>query len=197
MPLLLEPVGLRGSTLQARAVDRRMVPRVPRSQGAGRAAARALRRRAHAAAGSGRAGPHRAWPGAVYVVDQLGLPALPGAAGGPEGRRARPRADQRPGRRRRGGASPRARLGTALETVWVLPDYHEQFPKPCMGGWARAYMTVTPAGEVWPWHAAGRITTLTFENVRDHPLEWIWEHSETFNRFRGESWMPEPCRSCP
>src|SRR5207248_2710739 len=91
----------------------------------------------------------------------------------------------------------RARLGTALEIVWVLPDYHEQFPKPCMGGWARAYMTVTPAGEVWPCHAAGRITTLTFENVRDHPLDWIWEHSEAFNRFRGDAWMPEPCRSCP
>src|SRR5207249_1701135 len=91
----------------------------------------------------------------------------------------------------------RARLGTALEIVWVLPDYHEQFPKPCMGGWARAYMTVTPAGEVWPCHAAGRITTLKFENVRDHPLDWIWEHSEAFNRFRGDAWMPEPCRSCP
>src|SRR5207249_4375588 len=49
----------------------------------------------------------------------------------------------------------RARLGTKLEIVWVLPDYHEQYPKPCMGGWARAYMTVTPAGEVWPCHAAG------------------------------------------
>jgi len=91
----------------------------------------------------------------------------------------------------------RARLGTRLEIVWVLPDYHEQFPKPCMGGWARAYMTVTPGGEVWPCHAAGRITTLTFENVRDRPLEWIWYESEAFNRFRGESWMPEPCRSCP
>src|SRR5438874_148939 len=91
----------------------------------------------------------------------------------------------------------RARLGTTLEIVWVLPDYHEQFPKPCMGGWARAYMTVTPAGEVWPCHAAGRITTLTFDNVRDHPLDWIWEHSDAFTRFRGDAWMPEPCRSCP
>src|SRR5438034_623208 len=68
----------------------------------------------------------------------------------------------------------RARLGTTLEIVWVLPDYHEQFPKPCMGGWARAYMTVTPGGEVWPCDAAGRITTLTFDNVRDRPLDWIW-----------------------
>ncbi len=91
----------------------------------------------------------------------------------------------------------RARLGTRLEIVWVLPDYHEQYPKPCMGGWARAYMTVTPAGEVWPCHAAGRITTLRFENVRDHPLQWIWEHSDAFTRFRGDAWMPEPCRSCP
>jgi len=91
----------------------------------------------------------------------------------------------------------RARLGTTLEIVWVLPDYHEQYPKPCMGGWARAYMTVTPAGEVWPCHAAGRITTLTFENVRDKSLAWIWEHSDAFQRFRGDAWMPEPCRSCP
>jgi len=91
----------------------------------------------------------------------------------------------------------RARLGTRLEIVWVLPDYHEQFPKPCMGGWARAYMTVTPGGEVWPCHAAGRMTTLTFDNVRDRPLDWIWHQSDAFNRFRGEAWMPEPCRSCP
>lgn len=91
----------------------------------------------------------------------------------------------------------RARLGNKLEIVWVLPDYHEEFPKPCMGGWARAYMTVTPAGEVWPCHAAGRITTLQFENVRDRSLEWIWYQSESFQRFRGYDWMPEPCRSCP
>lgn len=91
----------------------------------------------------------------------------------------------------------RARLGNKLEIVWVLPDYHEEFPKPCMGGWARTYMTVTPAGEVWPCHAAGRITTLQFENVRDRSLEWIWYQSESFQRFRGYDWMPEPCRSCP
>ncbi len=91
----------------------------------------------------------------------------------------------------------RARLGNKLEIVWVLPDYHEQFPKPCVGGWGRAYMTVTPAGEVWPCHAAGRIISLKFANVRDHPLAWIWYHSDAFNRFRGDAWMPEPCRSCP
>jgi pyrroloquinoline quinone biosynthesis protein E len=58
-------------------------------------------------------------------------------------------------------------------------------------------MTVTPGGEVWPCHAAGRITTLRFETVRERPLEWIWYHSDAFNKFRGDAWMPEPCRSCP
>ena len=91
----------------------------------------------------------------------------------------------------------RARLGTKLEILWVLPDYHERYPKPCMGGWGRAYMTVTPAGEVWPCHAAGRITTLRFASVRERPLEWIWNESDAFTRFRGDAWMPEPCRSCP
>jgi pyrroloquinoline quinone biosynthesis protein E len=90
----------------------------------------------------------------------------------------------------------RQRLGRRLEIVWVLPDYHEEFPKPCMGGWGNAYMTVTPAGEVWPCHAAGRIKTLRFANVRDRSLEWIWNESDAFTRFRGNAWMPEPCRSC-
>ncbi|HUL03664.1 MAG TPA: pyrroloquinoline quinone biosynthesis protein PqqE [Gemmatimonadales bacterium] len=90
----------------------------------------------------------------------------------------------------------RARLGNRLEIVWVLPDYYEEFPKPCMGGWGRAYMTVTPAGEVWPCQAAGSITTLEFANVREHSLEWIWNESDAFQRFRGDAWMREPCRSC-
>src|SRR3989449_7385376 len=34
-----------------------------------------------------------------------------------------------------------------------------------------------------------------FANVRDHPLEWIWNESDAFTRFRGDAWMPEPCRS--
>jgi pyrroloquinoline quinone biosynthesis protein E len=38
---------------------------------------------------------------------------------------------------------------------------------------------------------------LRFENVRESPLDWIWRESESFNRFRGTEWMPEPCRSCP
>jgi pyrroloquinoline quinone biosynthesis protein E len=37
---------------------------------------------------------------------------------------------------------------------------------------------------------------MTFENVREQTLEFVWQHSSSFQRFRGEEWMPEPCRSC-
>jgi len=32
--------------------------------------------------------------------------------------------------------------------------------------------------------------------VREKGLEWIWNESSSFRRFRGEEWMAEPCRSC-
>jgi pyrroloquinoline quinone biosynthesis protein E len=32
--------------------------------------------------------------------------------------------------------------------------------------------------------------------VREHSLMFAWHESEAFGRFRGEAWMPEPCRSC-
>src|SRR5262249_22017238 len=35
-----------------------------------------------------------------------------------------------------------------------------------------------------------------FDNVKDRPLAEIWKDSDGFNAFRGEGWMPEPCRSC-
>jgi hypothetical protein len=34
------------------------------------------------------------------------------------------------------------------------------------------------------------------ENVREKALDWIWQESPSFQRFRGEDWMPDPCRSC-
>jgi pyrroloquinoline quinone biosynthesis protein E len=49
---------------------------------------------------------------------------------------------------------------------------------------------------VLPCHAAETITGLEFSSVREHPLAWIWERDEAFNRFRGVDWMREPCRSC-
>lgn len=84
-----------------------------------------------------------------------------------------------------------------LEIVWVLPDYFQEYPKPCMGGWARRYLTISPGGMALPCHAAAQIEELDFPNVRDRDVRWIWEESPAFNAFRGTDWMQEPCRSCP
>src|SRR2546429_3287201 len=57
-------------------------------------------------------------------------------------------------------------------------------------------MLIEPAGRALPCHAAGVIPGLAFDNARERSLEWIWRESSAFQKFRGESWMPEPCRSC-
>jgi pyrroloquinoline quinone biosynthesis protein E len=84
-----------------------------------------------------------------------------------------------------------------MQILFVLPDYFEQYPKPCYGGWGKLYIVVAPDGKALPCHGATQITTLAFDNVRDHSLEWIWQNSDAFQAFRGDDWMREPCRSCP
>ena len=78
----------------------------------------------------------------------------------------------------------------------VVPDYYARFPKPCVGGWGRRSLNVTPAGKVLPCHAAEVIPGLEFWNVREHSLEDIWRSSPAFSAFRGTDWMREPCKSC-
>lgn len=90
----------------------------------------------------------------------------------------------------------RRRHAGRLVIDYVVPDYYARRPKPCMGGWGRQMLAVSPGGEVMPCQAAGSIPGLAFDNVRERPLAWIWAHSEAFNRFRGTQWMREPCRSC-
>jgi pyrroloquinoline quinone biosynthesis protein E len=84
-----------------------------------------------------------------------------------------------------------------MRIVYVLPDYYEERPKPCYGGWGNLYILVTPNGSALPCHGATHISTLTFDNVRHHALGWVWEASPAFQAFRGDDWMKEPCRSCP
>src|SRR3954469_16810619 len=91
----------------------------------------------------------------------------------------------------------RKRVGPRITVLWVLPDYHEDLPKPCMGGWARTTMVIAPNGDALPCQAATTIPDLEIPNVRDRPLDWIWHESDAFTRFRGTEWMQEPCRSCP
>jgi pyrroloquinoline quinone biosynthesis protein E len=92
----------------------------------------------------------------------------------------------------------KARLADKTDIFYVLPDYYETRPKPCLNGWGQRYLTVNPTGDVLPCPtASSAIPDLRFENVRVRDLDWIWRESESFNRFRGTEWMPEPCRSCP
>ncbi len=92
----------------------------------------------------------------------------------------------------------KARLAGKIDIFYVLPDYYETRPKPCLNGWGQRYLTVNPIGDVLPCPtASSAIPDLQFENVRARPLDWIWRESESFNCFRGTEWMPEPCRSCP
>jgi pyrroloquinoline quinone biosynthesis protein E len=90
----------------------------------------------------------------------------------------------------------RERLAGRLDITYVLADYYEEFPKPCMGGWGRQFLTIAPDGRVLPCPAAAAIASLRFDNVLEKPLAEIWQHSDAFNAFRGTAWMPEPCRSC-
>ncbi|GHI05625.1 pyrroloquinoline quinone biosynthesis protein PqqE [Streptomyces cellostaticus] len=82
------------------------------------------------------------------------------------------------------------------DLVWVVPDYFDGVAKPCMGGWGAVSLTVTPDGTVLPCPAAASLPDLDPPNIRDHPLAWIWDHSEAFTRYRGTDWMADPCRTC-
>ena len=90
----------------------------------------------------------------------------------------------------------RERLKGKLRIDFVFPDYYSKYPKPCMNGWGHQQMLIDPAGRVLPCHAAAVIPGLDLPSACQHKLRWIWEDSPAFNRFRDESWMPEPCRSC-
>jgi pyrroloquinoline quinone biosynthesis protein E len=90
----------------------------------------------------------------------------------------------------------RRRLQGRMEVLFVTPDYYADFPKACMDGWGRRFIVVAPDGLMLPCHAAHTLPGLVFDNVKERSLEDIWNSSAGFGAFRGEAWMPEPCRSC-
>src|SRR4051794_9678170 len=90
----------------------------------------------------------------------------------------------------------RGETAGAIVIDYVAPDYFGARPKPCMNGWGRQSLNVTPRGRVLPCHAAESIPGLEFWNVRERSLAEIWELSPAFEAFRGTAWMPEPCVSC-
>jgi len=94
-------------------------------------------------------------------------------------------------------AARREALGDRLRILFVVPDYFEGRPKRCMNGWGTTFICITPNGTALPCQAAQVLPGLDFPSVRTSSVREIWFESAAFNRFRGESWMPEPCRTCP
>ncbi len=99
-------------------------------------------------------------------------------------------------RAREAGERARQQYRGRMQILFVLPDYYEQYPKACYGGWGRNYVVVTPDGKALPCHGATQVTTLPWPNVREHSLAWVWQESPLFTAYRGDAWMKEPCRSC-
>jgi len=88
-----------------------------------------------------------------------------------------------------------AASGNLTNLLFVTPDYYEERPKGCMGGWGSIFLSVTPEGTALPCHSARQLP-VDFPSVLEQSLESIWYDSFGFNRYRGFDWMPEPCRSC-
>ena len=93
-------------------------------------------------------------------------------------------------------AAAKARLRGTMEVLFVTPDYYAPYPKSCMEGWGRRFIVVNPEGLALPCHLAHTIAGLRFDNVTQRHLADIWHHSSGFNRFRGDGWLPDPCRTC-
>jgi pyrroloquinoline quinone biosynthesis protein E len=93
-------------------------------------------------------------------------------------------------------AQARDRLKGILVIDFVVPDYYARRPKPCMGGWGRGIINITPSGKVLPCHAAESLPDLAFDNISDKRLRDIWLASAAFQKYRGTAWMRDPCRTC-
>ena len=91
----------------------------------------------------------------------------------------------------------RERVAGKIQVYFVVPDYFERRPKACMGGLGSVFLGIAPDGTALPCHAARMLPNLELPSVLSADLRAIWYDSEAFNRFRGEAWMKEPCRSCP
>ena len=89
-----------------------------------------------------------------------------------------------------------AKLKGKMRIYYVVPDYYENRPKACVGGWGRVFLAVAPDGLALPCHSARYLPNLELPDVRQHSMQWIWYQSPAFNRFRGEDWMREPCKTC-
>lgn len=88
------------------------------------------------------------------------------------------------------------RLAGRLDILYVVPDWFADAPRPCMDGWGRRFMTVIPDGTALPCPGAHGLPGMVMDNVRDRALDAIWYEGADFERFRGTSWMRDPCATC-
>lgn len=93
-------------------------------------------------------------------------------------------------------AKAREHLGDKMTIYFVIPDYFETRPKACMNGWGTIHLTIAPDGAALPCQEVRVIEGLEFPTVKEHSLKWLWEESPLFQKFRGDEWMSEPCRTC-
>jgi pyrroloquinoline quinone biosynthesis protein E len=85
-----------------------------------------------------------------------------------------------------------------MRIFFVAPDFYETRPKKCMNGWGNVFMVVTADGMVLPCHEARMLPGITFPSIRDGAdVKSIWYDSDAFNKYRGDGWMKELCRTCP
>lgn len=85
--------------------------------------------------------------------------------------------------------------GLKTKLLLVAPDYYQERPKKCIGGWGQIFVTVSPDGTVLPCQSAKQLP-IEFPNIQQQSLHDIWYNAFAFNAFRGFDWMKEPCRSC-
>lgn len=89
------------------------------------------------------------------------------------------------------------KLKGRMKIYYVIQDHYERRPKACMNGWGSIFLVIAPDGVALPCHSARLLPGIEYPSVREHSVEWIWNESPAFNRYRGFAWMKEPCRSCP
>ena len=91
----------------------------------------------------------------------------------------------------------REKVKGKMKLFFVMPDYYSERPKKCMNGWGNVFITVQADGTVLPCHVASMLPGIEFPNVREKSMDWIWYDSPGFNKYRGDGWMKDLCKTCP
>ena len=84
-----------------------------------------------------------------------------------------------------------------MQIYFVVPDYFEKRPKPCMNGLGSVFLAIAPDGTALPCHAARMLPGTRPPQRARAACARSGTSPQAFNRFRGERWMKEPCRTCP